>query len=91
MAEKKKKTEATKALTPREMRQQAWEAMQKSKEKDVREEDTRKEFKRYFIQLKRKLSLDPSLEEILWLHLKSAGFAEKELFDKGIKHFGYEL
>lgn len=57
----------------------------------LREEEIRKEFKKYFIKLKRKLNLDPSLESILWLHLKSAGYAQSELFDKGIENFGYKV
>ena len=57
----------------------------------LREEEIKKEFKKYFIKLKRKLNLDPSLENILWLHLKSAGYAQSELFDKGIENFGYTV
>jgi hypothetical protein len=59
--------------------------------RELREEEVKKEFKQYFIKLKRKLDLDPNLEGVLWLHLKSAGFAKPELFSKGIEHFGYKL
>ena len=55
------------------------------------EENTRDEFRKYFIQVKRKLKIDSSLEKVIWLHLKASGFAKKELFDKGIEHFGYRL
>lgn len=86
------KSKKTKDLSPREYRRQAWEAKKaEGKEKQTREEDTRKEFKKYFIQLKRKLNLDPSLENVIWLHFKSAGFANEKLFDEGIKHFGYKI
>lgn len=61
------------------------------KKRELREEEVREEFKKYFIKLKRKLKLDPSLENVIWLHFKSAGFAKKELFDKGIAHFGYKV
>lgn len=59
--------------------------------KPMREDQIRKEFSNYFIKLKRKLKLDPSLEEVLWLHFKASGFDKPEMFDKGIENFGYKL
>lgn len=61
------------------------------KKKKVKEAEVKKEFKKYFAKLKRKLSLEPSLEEVIWLHFKAKGFLDKELFDEGIKSFGYKL
>lgn len=55
------------------------------------EEQIREEFRKYFIKLSRKLKLDSSLEDVIWLHFKAAGFASEELFDKGIKNFGYKI
>lgn len=61
------------------------------KPRELREDEVRTAFKNYFIKVKRKLKLDPSLENVIWLHFKSAGFAKPELFDKGIENFGYKL
>ena len=55
------------------------------------EENTREEFRKFFIQIKNKIKCDSSLEKIIWLHFKSAGFDRKELFIEGIKHFGYNI
>jgi hypothetical protein len=57
----------------------------------LREDQVRKEFRDYFIKVKRKLKLDSSLEEVMWLHFKSAGFAQPDLFDKGTENFGYKI
>ena len=59
--------------------------------KDVEEKSSRAEFKKYFIQIKQKLGLASSLEEVMWLHFKSSGFDIKDKFNKGLEHFGYKL
>ena len=90
MSTKNKKNEPS--LSPKELRKKSWEeAQQNASLKGKRESDIRKEFKQYFIQLKRKLDLDASLEEIMWLHFKSAGYAKKESFNEGVEHFGYKI
>lgn len=61
------------------------------KVRELREDEIREEFRKYFVKLKRKMNLKPDLEKIIWLHLKSAGFAKPELFDNGVKHFGLSL
>ena len=59
--------------------------------RELRDSEVRKEFKKYFVKLKRKLDLSGDMENVLWLHCKAAGFAKVELFDKGIANFGYRL
>lgn len=59
-------------------------------EKQV-EENTREEFRKYFVQIKKKLGLGKEMENVIWLHFKAAGFNKKEKFDEGVKHFGYKL
>ena len=59
--------------------------------RELRDNEVRKEFKKYFVKLRRKISLNGSMENVLWLHCKAAGFAKVELFDKGIANFGYKL
>jgi hypothetical protein len=53
--------------------------------------DTREEFRKYFVGLKRKLNLAPELEHVLWLHLKAVGMDKKEKFNEGVQHFGYKI
>jgi len=54
-------------------------------------EDSREEFRKYFVGLKRQLNLGPELEHVIWLHLKAVGMAKKEQFGEGIRHFGYKI
>lgn len=58
--------------------------------KPMREDEVRECFRRYFVKLKRQIKLDSSLENIIWLHLKAIGCDKEELFDKGVKNFGYD-
>jgi hypothetical protein len=53
--------------------------------------DSREEFRKYFLKLSKKLSLDKSFEEVIWTHLKTIKHDKKELFDEGVKHFGYKI
>jgi len=53
--------------------------------------DNREEFRKYFLKLCKKLNLNKSLEEVIWVHLKSIKHDKVELFDNGVKHFGYKI
>ena len=86
MSTKKKEQE----LSPREIRIKLAKSVKTNNNKP-KEDETREEFKKYFIKLKRKMGLTPDLEQIIWLHFKASGFDEIEKFDKGIEHFGYKL
>jgi len=59
-------------------------------EKEV-EENTRDEFRKYFIQISRKLNLKKEMEEVLWLHLRASGHDKKDKFNAGLENFGYKL
>ena len=59
----------------------------KKKDKD----NNREEFRKYFLKLNKKLNLNKSLEEVIWIHLKTIQHDKKELFDKGVEHFGYKI
>jgi 5-hydroxyisourate hydrolase-like protein (transthyretin family) len=83
---KEKKTKATKAAkTPKEIRAEI-AAMKQKKKKDIINIEF--EFKKFFTKAKRQKNIDPSLEEIIWVHFKSAGFDQVEKFEEGLKHFG---
>jgi hypothetical protein len=60
-------------------------------EKKKKKEDNREEFRKYFLKLNKKLNLNKSLEEVIWIHLKTIEHDKKELFDKGVEHFGYKI
>ena len=53
--------------------------------------DSREDFRKYFLTISKKLKLNKSLEEVIWIHLKTIKCNKKELFEKGIKHFGYKI
>ena len=74
--------------TGKEMRKAAHEAKMAEKAKI---EDSREEFRKYFVVLKRKLNLEPELEQVIWLHLKAVGMAQKNKFNEGVTHFGYKI
>lgn len=61
------------------------------KQPEADNSDNREDFRKYFLKLSKKLELDKSLEEIIWVHLKTIKHDKKELFDKGINHFGYKI
>ena len=71
----------------KEKRRLAYEASEKISAK----EDSREEFRKFFIKLKGKLNLASDMEVVIWNHLQSIGADKKEKFEEGIKHFGYEL
>lgn len=83
MAKESKKEE----LTPAEMRKATHEA-RKAK---LEPEDSREEFRKYFVGLKRQLNLQPELEQVIWLHLQAVNMATKDKFNDGVKHFGYKI
>jgi hypothetical protein len=90
MAEKKsKKNEEDKIAKARKKRLALAEerGIKKPQEKDTSRED----FRKYFLKLSKKLKIDKTLEEVVWIHLKTIGCNKKELFDKGVKHFGYKI
>lgn len=95
MSKKSKKKEDKKVLSLEEKiiiaREKRRLIHESSLAKKIQSEDSREEFRKFFIKIKSKLNLDKDMEEVLWLHLKSSGFDKKELFEKGIKHFGYKL
>ena len=68
-------------------RKAAWEA----KKVENKEEDSRDEFRKFFVKVRGKLGLTQDMEEVIWKHLKASGFDKKEKFTEGIKHFGYKL
>lgn len=53
--------------------------------------DQREEFRKFFAKISAKYKMEKSLENILWIHFKNAGFAEKEKFESGLKNFGYKI
>tara|TARA_R100000951_G_scaffold114944_2_gene121453 strand:- start:877 stop:1158 length:282 start_codon:yes stop_codon:yes gene_type:complete len=69
-------------------RKAAWEAQQAAENK---EENSREEFRKFFVKIRSKLGLSQDMEGVIWTHFKSAGFDKKDKFEEGIKHFGYKL
>jgi len=71
----------------RKKRKEAHEA----KEAKEAKQDEREEFRKFFVKIKGKLGLGQDMEGVIWKHFKSSGFAKKDKFKEGIKHFGYKL
>ena len=66
-------------------------AIDKTAEKKEDTSKAREDFRKHFAKIKKKLKLGKDLEEIIWTHLKAIKCDKQELFDKGIKHFGYDV
>ena len=92
MAEKNKKTEKVESEAERiEKARKKRIALAKESKKAEEKTDERENFRKYFLKLSKKLGLNKSLEEVVWMHLKAIKHDKKELFDKGVKHFGYKI
>lgn len=87
MAKKKDATEAEKIAKARKKRI----ALAMDKEPVEDKTDDRDDFRKYFLKLSKKLKLQKYLEEVIWIHLKTIKHDKKELFDKGVEHFGYKI
>ena len=61
------------------------------KEKKVKAVEPKEAFRKYFIRIKDKLKLNPSMEQVLWKHLVATKNNKPELFENGIKNFGYDI
>lgn len=63
-------------------------AAKKQQEEEVN--DYRSNFSLFWAQNKKAYGMakDGDIEQILWLHLRAAGFDNPEKFAQGIKHFG---
>lgn len=88
MNDEKKIKKINTLAAAKEARKKAWEEKQSKK---ICSENTREEFRKFFIKIKGKLKLTKDMEEVIWLHFKAAGFDKKEKFIDGIKHFGYKI
>lgn len=52
------------------------------------ESQIREEFRQYWAMNRRLYGKARDMEEVLWAHLKAAGFDKPEKFQAGIDHFG---
>lgn len=52
--------------------------------------DVKQAFHSYWAKNRSQYGKDKDFADILWLHLKSAGFDKPELFGRGIEHFGLQ-
>ena len=94
MTKKKKDIGPEKVVRNKDRFAQAKEARRQAHEAKVSAETTensRDEFRKYFVKIRKKLELAQDMEGVLWIHLKRRGFNKKEKFAEGIKDFGYKL
>lgn len=64
------------------------ENFKKKNQEKTSKESLKEDFRKFFLKAKNKLSLDESLEGVLWLHFKAYNFDSKDKFEQGLKHFG---
>ena len=56
-----------------------------------KKDNSREDFRKYFLKINKKLKIEKYLEEAIWIHLETIGCNKKELFEQGVKHFGYNI
>jgi len=89
MAKSKKKEETEEEIIAKARKRRLALAIDKTPVEE--KSDDRDDFRRYFLKLSKDLKLDKYLEEVIWVHLKTIKHNKKELFDKGVEHFGYKI
>lgn len=52
------------------------------------EKQKREQFRLFWAKCKRKYGKTKSIEEVIWLHLKSSKMDEPDQFEAGLAHFG---
>jgi len=66
-------------------------ALAKEKEPQLEKSNSREDWRKYFLKISSRMGLEKYLEEVIWSHLKATGNDKKELFEKGLKHFGFKI
>jgi hypothetical protein len=63
-------------------------SLAKPEARQLTEKEKREQFRVFWAKCKRKYGKTKSIEEIIWLHLKSSKMDEPEKFEAGLAHFG---
>jgi hypothetical protein len=85
--EKKKEKQEKQGMSLQEAK--AYRAsLHKETAKKLDEHEKREQFRLYWAENKYKFGKAKDLEEILWVHLKSAKLDDPENFEAGLAHFG---
>lgn len=50
--------------------------------------DDKEQFRAFWAMNRKAYKKPKELEDVIWAHLKAAGFDKPELFEQGIQHFG---
>lgn len=85
--EKKERKEKKSEMTAQESKAYRM-SLVKTRPKKLQEHEKREQFRLYWAENKYKFGKGKDLEEILWVHLKSAKLDDPENFEKGLAHFG---
>lgn len=91
MGRKKDPNKKTRIEEIRDNLSRSDQAFKDSQRKLVVEEpeaDCRESFRAFWAIARKEYKKPRELEDILWAHLRSAGFDRPDLFEKGIEHFG---
>lgn len=89
-SKKSKKTESDEDKIAKARKRRLALAKEQGSEVSDRSND-REDFRKYFLKISKRLGLKKYLEEVIWTHLKTINCDKKDLFDKGLKHFGYKI
>jgi hypothetical protein len=87
MAKKDVKEEVDTQMSPEEAK--AYRASQyKPAARVLQEHEKREQFRLFWATNRTKYGKNKDLEEVLWIHLKSAKLDDPSKFEEGMKHFG---
>lgn len=63
-------------------------SLYKPVERVLQEHEKREQFRLFWAKNRTKYGKNKNLEEVLWIHLKSAKLDDPSKFEEGMKHFG---
>jgi hypothetical protein len=63
-------------------------SLYKPTEPVLQEHEKREKFRLFWAQNRTKYGKDRDLEDVLWIHLKSAKLDDPNKFEEGLQHFG---
>ena len=63
-------------------------SLYKPTERVLPEHEIREQFRLFWAKNRTKYGRNRDLEDVLWIHLKSAKFDDPKKFEEGLKHFG---
>jgi len=90
MARPKNPDFKTKTEEIREKMEEERQIRMESKKEILEDVDARESFRQYWAVNKKSFNQSKEVEEVVWAHLKAIRHDQPELFEQGVKNFGFK-